>query len=86
MLDEQVSGADLALRNGNGLRSGADAGAVVGGHVVLQLLGVGSCGRFPARDLLGGIEVVGEVLGVGVSHFPAGRETGVSLRRRELLC
>lgn len=79
VLDEQMGSADLALGGGDGLGSGAKAGAVVGSHVVLQLVRVGPCRRLPAGDLFGGIEIVGEVLGVGVSYFPAVGETGVSL-------
>lgn len=52
---------------------------MVGGHVVLQLLRVGAGGGFPAGDLVGGVEVVGQVLGVGVADLPAGGETCVSL-------
>lgn len=78
MLDEKVGGANLALGDTrNGARTGARA--VVGSHVVLELLGIGACGGLPSRDLVGGVEVVGEVLGVGVAHFPSGRKTGVSL-------
>lgn len=48
VLDQQVGSADLSLWHGNSLGSCAGASAVVGGHVVLQLLGVGSRGRLPA--------------------------------------
>lgn len=58
---------------------------MVFGHVVLELLGVGARRRLPARDFVDGIEVVGEVLRIGVAHFPVGRKTGVSLRVRRLL-
>lgn len=78
VLDEQMRRADLALGDTrDGLVPGA--GAVVSGHVVLELLAVGSCGRLPSRDLLGHVEVVGELLGLGVSNFPVGRESGISL-------
>jgi hypothetical protein len=58
VLDKQMRCAYLALRNGHTLGSWGGGGAVVGCHVVLQLLGVGACWRLPARDLLGRIEVV----------------------------
>lgn len=78
VLDQQVGGADLVIRDaGNG--AGAGAGAVVGGHVVLELLGVRARRRLPSRDFVGGVEVVGEVLGVGVADFPVGGQAGVSL-------
>lgn len=54
---------------------------MVGGHVELELLAVGAGGGFPARGAVDGVEVVGEVLGVGVANLPAGRETGFSLER-----
>ena len=53
---------------------------VVLGHVALQLLGVRSLRRLPAGLFLGVVEVVREVFGVGVAHFPSGWETGFSLR------
>lgn len=78
MLDEKMGSSDLALGDtGNG--TGTRTSAVVGGHVVLELFGVGAGGGFPSRQLLGRVEVVGEVLGVGVSDLPARRKTGVSL-------
>ena len=53
--------------------------AVVLGHVKLELLRVGAGGRLPAAVLLGGIEVVREVLAVAVSYFPVRWESGFSL-------
>ena len=47
---------------------------------MLELLRVGALRGLPSRDLVGRVEVVREVLGVGVADFPIGRETGVSLR------
>ncbi len=52
---------------------------MVDGHVVLELLGVRLRGRLPARHLLGGVEVVGQVLGLAVAHFPVWREAGLGL-------
>lgn len=47
---------------------------MVSSHVNLELVRISARGRFPARDLLGVIEVVREVFGVGVADFPIGRE------------
>lgn len=52
---------------------------MVGGHVLFQLVGVGAEGGLPAGFFAGGVEVVGEVFGVGVAHFPGGGEAGVGL-------
>lgn len=49
----------------------------MGCHVGLEFVRVGSGRGFPARLFGGGIEVVGEVLRVGVAHFPAFWETCV---------
>ena len=78
MLHQQVGSADLTLERTLG-SSRAAAVAVVRGHVVLELVGVGVCGRLPAGDLVDGVEVVGEVLGVGMAHLPVGREAGIGL-------
>jgi hypothetical protein len=80
VLDQQVRRANLAVGN-TWDRTGTRARAVVSGHVVLQLLRVGALRGFPAGDLVGRVEVVREVLGVGVAHLPVGRETGISLLR-----
>lgn len=77
VLDQQVGGADLVGRLGHG---GARRGrAVVYGHVFLELLRVRVGRRLPARDLLGGVEVIGEVLGVAVAHLPARGESRLVL-------
>ncbi len=55
---------------------------MVGSHVDLELLGIGAGRGLPARRLLGGVEVVGEVLGVGVADLPVGRQAGVRLEGR----
>lgn len=52
---------------------------MVGGHVVLELFAVGARGGLPSRGSLDRVEVVGQVLGVGVANLPVWRETGVSL-------
>lgn len=73
-----MGGADLALWD---TRDGTMAGAsaVVSSHVVLKLFAVGSGRRLPSGYLVLGVEVVGQVLGVGVANFPVGGETGISL-------
>lgn len=81
VLDQQVGGANLALgdaRDG----TGSGTGTVVLGHVVLQLLRVGAGGGLPAGNLVDRVEVVWEVLGVGVTDFPVGRQAGVRLFNR----
>ena len=45
-------------------------------HVGFEKGGVGSRGGFPAGFLAGRVEVVGEVFGVGVAHFPGGGQSG----------
>ena len=49
---------------------------VVRGHVGFEQGGVGAGGGFPAGFLVGRVEVVGQVFGVGVAHFPGGGESG----------
>ena len=80
MLNKKVGCANLVLGD-TGDGPGARTSAVVGGHVVLELLGVGACRGLPSRDLVGRVEVVGEVLGIGVTDFPVGRQPGFSLTR-----
>lgn len=73
-----MGGADLALVRGAPDSTGGGR-AVVLGHVDLELLGVGAGGRLPAAVLLGRVEVVGQVLGLRVAHFPVGGEAGFLL-------
>lgn len=76
-----MSSTDLALgdaRHGTGPLTSA----VVAGHVMLELVAVGASGGLPSRDLVGGVEVVGQALGVGVAHFPVGGETSDSLANK----
>lgn len=72
VLDEQMGAADFALE---ALLRGGAVGSlvlrVVLAHVVLQGFAVGVGWRLPARFLGAGIEVVGQVLAVGVPDFPA---------------
>ena len=49
---------------------------MVDGHVGFYFLGVGAGGWFPAGFFGAGVEVVGEVFGVGMADFPLGGETG----------
>lgn len=88
MFDEQVGGADLALVVGISVSilvavlargGGRRRGAVVLGHVGFELFGVGAGGGLPAGFFGRGVEVVGEVFGVGVADFPGGGEAGVGL-------
>ena len=76
MLDEQMGGSDLPILGGAG-GGRVGGGAVVEGHVGLYLVRVGTGRGFPAGFLGGGVEVVGQVLGVGVSDFPLGGEPGI---------
>ena len=79
VLDKQMRRADLALLLA--LTVGSQAGrAVVGAHVMLEGLAIGAGWRLPSALLGRGVEIVGKVLGVGVSNFPAARKTG-SLER-----
>lgn len=48
-------------------------------HIRLQLLCVGSWRGFPSGKLLGSVEVIGEILRVRMSDFPASRQAGISL-------
>jgi hypothetical protein len=72
VLDEQMGAADFALE---ALLRGGAVGSlvlrVVLAHVVLQGFAVGLGWRLPARFLGAGVEVVGQVLAVGVPDFPA---------------
>lgn len=56
---------------------GSGLGAVVGGHVVLELVGVGAGGGLPVGDLVDGVEEVGEVLRLGVADFPVWWQAGL---------
>lgn len=84
VLDKKMGSTDLALRNTrNSTR--ARTSRMVSRHVMLELLGVGARGGLPSRQLLGRVEVVGEVLGVGVTDLPTRRKTGVSLSSQKLV-
>lgn len=87
VLDEQVRRADLALgprrrrrrRRRRREPPAAPAARVVLRHVFLQPFRLRARRRLPSRHLLGRVEVVRQVLGVAVAHFPAGWEPGVIL-------
>ena len=51
-------------------------GGVVQGHVCFYFFGIGAGGGFPAGFLCRGVEVVGEVFGVGVADFPGWGQAG----------
>lgn len=72
MLNKQMRRAYLpifiTMTHGVGGRVGGCG--VVEGHVCFNFLGVGAWGWFPAGFFCRGVEVVGEVFGVGVADFP----------------
>lgn len=77
MLYQQMASPDLPIDSSSSIlrvRAGLRS-AVMLGHVRLQLLGIGSLGRLPLGDLLRLVEVVRQILGVGVAHLPAGGKT-----------
>jgi hypothetical protein len=57
-------------------------------HVILKLLSVSPRWRHPVRDLVDGIEVVGEILGFGVANLPIRGKTGILYKSqvRTVLC
>lgn len=71
VFDQQMGGANLALGR-------ARSGTLMSSHILLELVGVGPRGRLPAGDCLDRVEVVRQILGVGVANLPVGRETGLS--------
>ncbi len=68
--------SDFAIFGGS-RRGRVGGGAVVEGHVGFYLFGVRAGRWFPAGFFGGGVEVVGEVFGIGVADFPLGGEAGV---------
>ena len=90
-----MGGADLAFVVGavavvmvGGVEADGRGGrrAVMLGHVGLEFIGVGSRGGFPAGFFSRGVEVVGQVFGVGVPYFPGGGEAGIGLRGGQHVC
>lgn len=78
--------ANLALVLSVTGNTAGSSGAVVLGHVDLELLGVGAGGWLPAAVLVGRVEVVGQVLRLRVAHFPVGGEAGLLYEGRRGLC
>ena len=78
MLDQKVSSPDLPLRRHRAVGS-CICGAVVLCHVCLENLGVCAFWGIPSRLSRLGIEIVWEVLGVGMTHLPIGGEAGFGL-------
>ena len=79
MFDEEMGTSDLAFSRRESCGRNA-LGAVVGGHVCLELVRVGSGWWFPSRVFRLGVEVVWKVLGVGAAHLPSLGETSFSGR------
>lgn len=71
-----MRGSDLAVLGGAGGR--VRGRAVVQRHVGFDLVRVRARGRLPAGLLGAGVEVVGEVFGVGVADFPLEGQAGVA--------
>lgn len=78
-----MRGADLAFIAipivGGALRGQGGGRAVMGGHVGFQLVGVGAGGGLPAGFFGRMVEVVRQIFGIGMAHFPGGGEAGVGL-------
>lgn len=79
MLDEQVRAPDLALVGAGRAVPREGGGGVVVRHVGFEGVGVGAFGGLPAGGFGRGVEVVGQVFGVGVADLPAGGEACVGL-------
>lgn len=80
MLDEQVAAADLALTLARGVRSSSRG--VVLRHVDFQFIGIGFRRWLPARLFCGRVEIVWEILRVGMANFPTGGKTCVGLGQK----
>lgn len=79
MLDQEMSAADLAFEFLLDVEIRAQVGSVILAHVVLQRLAVGVLRRLPSRLFAAGVEVVRQVLAVGVANLPArGQSSGLS--------
>ena len=74
VLHEKMAAADLPLALADTVRPTCGA-AVVVCHVDFKGFGVRARGRFPARLFNRRVEVVREVLGVGVADLPSGWKT-----------
>lgn len=78
VLDEQVAAVDHVFTLPTNIIVGC--WRVVFCHVFLKGLGIGVRRRFPARFLGRRVKVVGQVLGVRVTNFPACWKTCCSLK------
>lgn len=87
MLDEEVVRPNLsrleAAVSGWASRFIDARADVLGGHVLFELIGVGSSRGNPVRDFVNGIEVVRKILGIGVANLPIRGKTG-SLQRNKV--
>ena len=86
VLHQQVCGSNLAFVGaictigGCSVRRRSDAGrTMVLAHVELELFRISTRGRFPSRFLGLRMEIIGEVLGVGVTDLPSRGKACVSL-------
>lgn len=80
MLDEQVAATDLSLALTRGVR--ASSWGVVLRHVDFQFIGIGFRRWLPTRLFCGRVEIVWEILRVGMANFPTGGKTCVGLGQR----
>jgi hypothetical protein len=81
MLNEQMAAADLTLALASGVRASSSRGVVLR-HVDFEFFGIGFRRWLPARLFCRRVEVVWEILRVGMANFPTGRKTCVSLGPR----
>jgi hypothetical protein len=78
MFDKKMSSANLAFTSGSVDTS--RGGGMMLSHVKLQLFGVGVLRGFPSGLVSLGIKIVREILGIGVTNLPVGRQSSVCLR------
>lgn len=78
MLDEKMAAADLAVTLSCGFGTTCRC-AVMQCHIQFEFLRVRVRGRFPARFLIRGIEIVRKVLGVRMANLPPCWKTGLYL-------
>ena len=84
VLDEKMCCANLVARTSVVGRRDT-LGAVVGGHVLFQLLWVSARRRLPSRVLCPSVEIVRQIFAVGVADFPALGQSCFVGRLRALL-
>jgi hypothetical protein len=78
MLDKKMSGTNLAFAGGS--IDASRGGGMMLSHVKLQFFRVGIFGWFPSGLMSFGIEIVGKILGIGVTNLPVGRQPSVRLK------